>query len=117
LRKYLIAVIAALAALAMATVAVAQSGDVTATTTVSPTKSGTKKKPKSIKITTFVQNNVPNTTAAKIEIDFPKTVMSGSAPAYCSTAHIVPVRPTPDCTSSFTQRMPYLRQSSWSFAG
>ena len=34
-------------------------------------------------------------------IDFPKTVMSGSTPAYCSIAHIVPVRPTPDCTSSF----------------
>ena len=46
MRKYLIAVIAALAALAMATVAVAQNSDVTATTTVSPTKSGTKKKPK-----------------------------------------------------------------------
>jgi hypothetical protein len=87
LRKYLIAVIAALAALAMATVAVAQSGDVTATTTVSPTKSGTKKKPKSIKVTTFVQNNVPNTTAAKIEIDFPKTVkISGKGLTKCALA-------------------------------
>jgi hypothetical protein len=89
LRKYLIAVIAALAALAMATVAVAQSGDVTATTTVSPTKSGTKKKPKSIKITTFVQNNVPNTTAAKIEIDFPKTVkISGKGLTACKLSKI-----------------------------
>ena len=89
MRKYLIAVIAALAALAMATVAVAQSGDVTATTTVSPTKSGTKKKPKSIKITTFVQNNVPNTTAAKIEIDFPKTVkISGKGLTSCKLSAI-----------------------------
>jgi len=89
LRKYLIAVIAALAALAMATVAVAQSGDVTATTTVSPTKSGTKKKPKSIKVTTFVQNNVPNTTAAKIEIDFPKTVrISGKGLPACKLSAI-----------------------------
>jgi len=89
LRKYLIAVIAALAALAMATVAVAQSGDVTAATTVSPTKSGTKKKPKSIKITTFVQNNVPNTTAAKIEIDFPKTVkISGKGLTSCKLSKI-----------------------------
>ena len=89
MRKYLIAVIAALAALAMATVAVAQSGDVTATTTVSPTKSGTKKKPKSIKITTFVQNNVPNTTAAKIEIDFPKTVkISGKGLTACKLSAI-----------------------------
>ena len=89
MRKYLIAVIAALAALAMATVAVAQSGDVTATTTVSPTKSGTKKKPKSIKITTLVQNNVPNTTAAKIEIDFPKTVkISGKGLTSCKLSAI-----------------------------
>ena len=89
MRKYLIAVIAALAALAMATVAVAQSGDVTATTTVSPTKSGTKKKPKSIKVTTFVQNNVPNTTAAKIEIDFPKTVkISGKGLTSCKLSKI-----------------------------
>jgi hypothetical protein len=89
LRKYLIAVIAALAALAMATVAVAQSGDVTATTTVSPTKSGTKKKPKSINVTTFVQNNVPNTTAAKIEIDFPKTVkISGKGLTSCKLSKI-----------------------------
>jgi hypothetical protein len=89
LRKFLIAALAALAALAMATVAVAQSGDVTATTTVSPTKSGTKKKPKSIKVTTFVQNNVPNTTAAKIEIDFPKTVkISGKGLTSCKLSAI-----------------------------
>ena len=89
MRKYLIAVIAALAALAMATVAVAQNSDVTATTTVSPTKSGTKKKPKSIKVTTFVQNNVPNTTAAKIEIDFPKTVkISGKGLTSCKLSAI-----------------------------
>lgn len=89
MRKYLIAAIAALAALAMATVAVAQSGDVTATTKVSPTKSGTKKKPRSIKVTTFVQNNVPNTTAAKIEIDFPKTVkISGKGLTSCKLSAI-----------------------------
>ena len=89
MRKYLIAVIAALAALAMATVAVAQSSDVTATTTVSPTKSGTKKKPKSIKVTTFVKNNVAGTTAAKIEIDFPKTVkISGKGLTACKLSAI-----------------------------
>jgi hypothetical protein len=95
LRKYLIAVIAALAAMAMATVAVAQNSDVTATTTVSPTKSGTKKKPKSIKITTFVKNNVPNTTAAKIEIDFPKTVkISGKGLTACKLSAIQANGPT-----------------------
>ena len=50
-------------------------------------------------------------------MDFPNTVRSGSTPGYCSIAHIVPVRPTPDCTSSDTQRIPCLRQSSCSFAG
>ena len=35
----------------------------------------------------------------------PTHMMSGSTPS-CSQAHIVPVRPTPDCTSSTTSRMP-----------
>jgi len=95
LRKYLIAVIAALAALAMATVAVAQSGDVTATTTVSPTKSGTKKKPRSIKVTTFVKNNIEGTSASKIEIDFPKTVkISGKGLTSCKLSAIQANGPT-----------------------
>jgi hypothetical protein len=89
LRKYLIAAIAALAALAMATVAVAQNSDVTATTKVSPTKSGTKKKPKSIKVTTFVKNNIEGTSASKIEIDFPKTVkVSGKGLTSCKLSKI-----------------------------
>jgi hypothetical protein len=85
LRKYLIAAIAALASIALASVAVAQSEDVTGTTTVSPTKAGTKKKPKAAKVTTLVKNNVPNTTASKIEIDFPKTVkISGKGLTKCA---------------------------------
>jgi len=89
LRKFLIAAIAALASIALASVAVAQNTDVTAATTVSPTKSGTKKKPKSIKVTTFVKNNIEGTTAAKIEIDFPKTVkISGKGLTSCKLAAI-----------------------------
>ena len=35
-------------------------------------------------MTTFVKNNVPNTTASKIEIDFPKTVkISGKGLTRC----------------------------------
>ena len=87
MRKYLIAAIAALASIALASVAVAQSEDVSATTTVSPSKAGTKKKPKAAKVTTFVKNNVPNTTASKIEIDFPKTVkISGKGLTKCALA-------------------------------
>jgi hypothetical protein len=85
LRKYLIAAIAALASIALASVAVAQSSDVEATTTVSPSKAGTKKKPRAAKVTTFVKNNVPNTTASKIEIDFPSTVkISGKGLTKCA---------------------------------
>jgi len=85
LRKYLIAAVAALASIALASVAVAQNEDVSATTTVSPSKAGTKKKPKATKVTTFVKNNVPNTTASKIEIDFPSTVkISGKGLTKCA---------------------------------
>lgn len=85
MRKYLIAAIAALASIALASVAIAQTADVDATTTVSPSKAGTKKKPKATKITTFVKNNVPNTTAEKIEIDFPSTVkISGKGLTKCA---------------------------------
>ena len=95
MRKFLIAAIAALASIALASVAVAQNSDVTATTTVSPTKSGTKKKPKSVKITTFVQNNIEGTTAEKIEIDFPKTVkISGKGLTACKLSAIQASGPT-----------------------
>ena len=89
MRKYLIAAMAVLASLALASVAVAQIADVEATTTVSPSKSGTKKKPKNTKVTTFVKNNVANTTAEKIEIDFPSTVkISGKGLTKCSLSAI-----------------------------
>jgi hypothetical protein len=86
LRKFLIAAIAVLASFALASVAVAQTPpDVESTTSVSPSKSGTKKKPKAVKVTTFVKNNVPTTTASKIEIDFPATVkLSGKGLVKCA---------------------------------
>jgi hypothetical protein len=84
LRKFMIAAIAALASIALASVVVAQTADVESTTSVSPSKAGTKKKPKAVKVTTFVKNNVPNTTASKIEIDFPSTVkISGKGLTKC----------------------------------
>ena len=84
MRKFLIAAIAALASIAMASVAVAQNADVEATTKVTPTKAGTKNKPQATKISTFVKNNVEGTTAEKIEIDFPSTVkISGKGLTKC----------------------------------
>ena len=87
MRKYLIAAIAVLTSLALASVALAQSGDISASTSVSPQKHGTKKKPRAAKVKTFVKNNVPGTTASKIEIDFPKTVkISGKGLTHCAVS-------------------------------
>ena len=76
MRKSLIAALTALTALALAAVAIAQtppSIDVTAT--ASPSKAGTKKKPKSEKINLTINNNRDSkTSASKIEISFPKTL-------------------------------------------
>jgi hypothetical protein len=76
LRKTLIAALTALTALALAAVAIAQtppSIDVTAT--VSPTKAGTKKKPKSEKLNLNIVNNKESkTSASKIEISIPKSL-------------------------------------------
>ena len=89
MRKFLIAAVAALASIALASVAVAQVPDVESKTSVSPTKAGTKKKPKATKVSTFIKNNVPGTTASKIEIDFPSTVrISGKGLTACKLSVI-----------------------------
>ncbi len=46
-----------------------------------------------------------------LAMPLPASRMSGSTPV-CSTAHILPVRPMPHCTSSQTRRMPCRSQSS-----
>jgi hypothetical protein len=86
LRKFLIAAIAALASVALVSVAVAQTpSDLTSTTSLTPKKAGTKKKPKAAKLKVFVKNNVPGTTASSIQIDFPKTVkISGKGLTSCA---------------------------------
>jgi len=91
LRKTLIAALTALTALALAAVAIAQtppSIDVTAT--VSPSKAGTKKKPKSEKVNLTINNSKESkTSASKIEISFPKTlVLSTKGLKTCSAAKL-----------------------------
>lgn len=87
MRKYLIMALAAVLSIAVAAVAMGQNSDVSSTTSVSPKKAGTKKKPKATKITTTIKNNVPSTTASTIEIDFPKTVkISGKGLTRCALA-------------------------------
>ena len=92
MRKTLIAALTALTALALAAVAIAQtpppSIDVTAT--ISPSKAGTKKKPKSEKLNLLIDNNRDSkTSASKIEISFPKTlVLSTKGLKTCSVAKL-----------------------------
>lgn len=84
MRKLLIVALAALTSIAMATVAVAQNTDVESTASLTPSKAGTKSKPKPVRFKTFIKNNVPNTTASKIEILVPKTVkVSGKGLTAC----------------------------------
>ena len=90
MRKSLAAVLAVPTALALATVAFAQnpapSIDVTAT--VSPSKAGTKAKPKSEKVNlTIINNKESKTSASKIQITFPATLkLSTKGLKKCSVA-------------------------------
>lgn len=75
MRKYLIAAVAAITALAMATVALGQGSDPTATLTVkvTPTKAGTKKKPKSGKLNLKIVNDNTALTMDDLKIMIPAT--------------------------------------------
>jgi hypothetical protein len=77
LKKTLIAAVAAISVLGATTVALAQTPapSVEVTAKVSPSKAGTKKKPKSERVDLVIDNNKDSkTSAGKIEIDFPKTL-------------------------------------------
>jgi hypothetical protein len=78
LRKSLIAAGAAVLAIGGAGVAYAQNAapSIVVNTSVSPSKAGTKKKPKAEKFTITVTNNVTESkaTASSIKISFPKTL-------------------------------------------
>jgi hypothetical protein len=90
LRKSLVAALAAPTALAMATVAFAQNPapTVDVTAKVTPTKAGTKKKPKSERVDLVIQNSEESkTSASKIEIAFPKSLkLSTKGLKTCSVA-------------------------------
>jgi hypothetical protein len=91
LRKTLIAALTALTALALAAVAIAQTPpSIEVTATASPSKAGTKKKPKSEKINLQIDNNPDSkTSAGKIEISFPKTLkLSTKGLKTCSVAKL-----------------------------
>jgi hypothetical protein len=74
LRKYLIAAVAALTAVALTTVAVAQEPEATMTVKVTKPKAGTKKKPKNSTIRFQVTNNNSQRTLSRLRITAPSTV-------------------------------------------
>jgi hypothetical protein len=88
LRKYLIAGLAALIAVGCADIARAQNPAPAPTMTVNltPSKAGTKKKPKSAKVRLKIENNVESkTTMSTLQLDFDKTVkLSGRGLTKCS---------------------------------
>jgi hypothetical protein len=99
LRKTLIAAVAAFSVLAMATVAFAQNPApvVTVTAKASPSKAGTKKKPKPESVNLVINNSEESKTSAKkIEITFPKTLkLNTTGLPSCSAAKLNAVGATP----------------------
>ena len=74
MRKFLIAATAALMLVAGAAVAVAQTQKATLSTSVSPKKAGTAKKPVNTSLFFKVVNQNPNATLSKLQILIPKTL-------------------------------------------
>jgi hypothetical protein len=73
LRKYLIVAVAAFTAIAFAAVSSAQTPAASMDVKVTPTKAGTKKKPKNSKITLSIENSATNRTMSKLTITTAKT--------------------------------------------
>lgn len=84
MHKLVIAALAAVLTIALAAVAIAQGTPATAEVTISPSKAGTKSKPKPISLKLSVKNNVPATTANRIDVLLPRNVrVSGKGLAKC----------------------------------
>ena len=90
MRKYLVAGVAATTALAFgATAVVAQTPEATMTVSVSPTKAGTKQKPKSEKLTLTIVNSNTQRSASALDIKAPGTIkLSGKGLPKCSATKL-----------------------------
>jgi hypothetical protein len=94
LRKDLIAALAAVLSIALASVAVAQNPDPSASApdvrvTVSPAKTGTKKKPRNSTLKLFVKNNRTDATVDTITVNVAKNVkLNGKGFKYCSASKL-----------------------------
>jgi hypothetical protein len=87
LRKYLAGGVAVVIAAALGGTAIAQAPEASSTASVSPTKAGTKRKPKSEKLVLSVTNNNSQRSANALDILAPKTIkVSGKGFPSCSQA-------------------------------
>jgi hypothetical protein len=91
LRKYLIAALAAVTAIAFAGVSIAQTPAANMEVKVTPTKAGTKKKPKNSKITLSIENTATNRTMSELTITTSKTFkLSTKGLTKCNRANLDP---------------------------
>ena len=89
MRKYLIAALVAVLSIAVAAVAVAQTASTEPDVDVSltPSKAGTKKKPKNSTLKLFVKNNRTDATVDTITVNVGKNVkLNGKGFKYCTAA-------------------------------
>jgi hypothetical protein len=87
LRKYLIVALAAVLSIAVASVALAANAAPDVTAKLTPTKAGTKKKPKNATLKLFVKNNQNDATVDTITVNIGKQVkLSGKGFPYCTAA-------------------------------
>jgi hypothetical protein len=95
LRKLLTGAVVASASLAIVAGAIAQSPEATFTADVTPSKSGTKNKPKNTTLAFGVTLDKPNTTVEFIDLALPKGLkLSGKGMKSCSQATLETVGPT-----------------------
>ena len=92
MRKYLIAVLAAVLSLAVTSVAMAQNTDPSAPdvkATVSPAKAGKKTRPKNSTLKLFVKNNRTDATVSSITVFVAKNVkLNGKGFKFCSASKL-----------------------------
>jgi hypothetical protein len=89
LRKYLVAALAATAAIGAGTAAAQSSGTATLTAKLKPANAGTVKKPQNVSLRTTISTTVDDHTVGRIEIQMPKTfVLSSKGFKTCSVAKI-----------------------------
>jgi hypothetical protein len=87
LRKYLIAALAAVLSIAMASIALAQNAAPDVTATISPAKAGKKKKPKNSTLKLFVKNNQTDATVDTITVLLGRNIkLNGKGFKYCTAA-------------------------------